>query len=227
MMNFNVRAKSVLLAFAMIASTSNNFCGEKATTNVLTPVGTYIATHKGAIVGISAITTLVILYDWLKTQQRVHYNYDNWMEDIKNLLKSYNVFDPESRAVIKHFIKKYLVGAELKLDEVTTRTKEADGTVVTLRRKKLTQRPSGFMGLLDAYVFQQAQKITDVMPAMVGLCALIICPQLIASKALKDVLPKEETPKGASLTVTFPGITPEALQGLLQAMPQSNNTTES
>ena len=202
MMNFNVRAKSVLLAFAMIASTSNNFCGEKATTNVLTPVGTYIATHKGAIVGISAITTLVILYDWLKTQQRVHYNYDNWMEDIKNLLKSYNVFDPESRAVIKHFIKKYLVGAELKLDEVTIRTKEADGTVSTLKRKKLTQRPSGFMGLLDAYVFQQAKKITDVIPAMAGLCVLIMNPELIWGNALNKAMSSGTSSSSSSSSET-------------------------
>lgn len=186
MMNFNIRAKSAMLAIAVAASINSSFCAEKTSANVFKAINNYITDNKRSVVGIGTVTLLVILYDWLKTQQRVHYSYDNWMEDIKDLLKAYNILDPESRAVIKHFIKKYLVGAELKIDEVTIRTKEADGTVSTLRRKKLTQRPSGFMGLLDAYVFQQAKKITDVMPAMAVLYAAIVKSDLVWDKAYTE-----------------------------------------
>ncbi len=189
MMNFNTRAKLAILAFASVASTSNVLCGEKASMNVFKTINNCIVDHKRTVAAISTITALVVLYDWLKTQQRVHYSYDNWMEDIKDLLKAYNILDPESRAVIKHFIKKYLVGAELKIDEVTIRTKEADGTVSTLKRKKLTQRPSGLMGLLDAYVFQQAKKITDVVPAMAALYVLIMKPELVWGEAVTKALP--------------------------------------
>jgi len=184
MMNFNTRTKSVVLALAIAASTSNSFCIKAP--NFFESVGSYAVTNKKTIALCGVVSFLAFLKICLETQQRVQYTYDDVTGDIKEFCGAYNIFDAESRATIKHFFKKYLVGAKIKIDEVTIRTKEEDGSVIALKRNKLTQIPSGFMGLLDAYLFETAKKVTDVVPAMVALYILIKTPE----EALKIAVDK-------------------------------------
>jgi hypothetical protein len=109
----------------------------------------------------------------IMTRSRIEYNYANWREEVTALLNSYNIFDAQSRATIMSFIDKYWAGAEVKLDDTTLRTKNDDGSVFTVKGKKLTQKPAGFMGLFDAYVLQQLQKVTAFVPG-IAACYLLI-----------------------------------------------------
>jgi hypothetical protein len=180
MIHFNMRAKSALLAFAIATATSNSFCSQSSALPISSQITSFIMDNKTAIL-LSTIVGLWVTGEiFLNTDRRVTYNYDNCIDDFKELFSAYNVFDAKSRAIIKHFIKKYFIGAKVRLDTMTKRTKEADGSVVTVECKKLTQKPSGFIGLLDAYVFSQAKPITEFMTPAVTLYILITDPRLAA-----------------------------------------------
>lgn len=188
MIGVNMRAKSILLAFAIGISTNSSFCGEAGLSNPFAAVTSCIGEHKTAIILSAFIGSVVAGLMCLNTEPRIHYNYDNWTEDFKKLFGAYNIFDAESRAVIKHFIKKYFVGAKIKLDDMMIRTKEEDGSVVTIKRKKLTQKPSGFIGLLDAYCLSQMQSVTEFITPAATLYVLLTDPRLAGSTAVNKFL---------------------------------------
>src|SRR6266446_6095120 len=130
MTNFTMRAKSALLAGAMIVSTSSS-CFELS--NPLAGITNNPAALSAAVVVLAALKVR------LDTKPRGTYDYTNWQADIIDLLNAYNIFDAESRATIKNFVDKYFVGVKFKLDDQMIRVKEEDGTVVTTKRKKVTQ----------------------------------------------------------------------------------------
>ena len=175
MSNLNLRTKAALLAFGIAASSSNVFCSQ-ASTSAFASINNFLGENKKALV-LSTLAGLLVAGEiCLITDQRVTYNYDNWTEDVKDLLSAYNVFNEESRATIKRFIKKYFVGARVRLDDLTIRTKEENGSVSTIKRKKLTQKPSGVIGLLDAYVFTQMKPISEMILPTVTLYLLVKNP---------------------------------------------------
>lgn len=169
MMHFNTRAKSAILATAMIISSSTS-CIEFS--NPFAGIGSYVGVNKTTALSV-AVLTLLALKVRLDTKPRGTYSYDNWSQDIIDLLSSYNIFDAESRATIMHCVDKYLVGSKFKKDEYTIRTKEEDGSVVAVKRNKVTQKPSGFMGCLDAYVLQQLKINTELITPAVMVYLLV------------------------------------------------------
>lgn len=172
MVSLNIRIKSAVLACAMVAS-SSSFGSQVITTsasNLASQAVACICNNKMASFVVFAMVAGKIR---IMTRSRVEYDYANWREDVTALLNSYNIFDAQSRATIMNFIDKYWAGAEVKLDDATTRTKNDDGSVFTLKGKKLTQKPSGFMGLVDAYILQQLKKVTDFVPG-IAACYLLI-----------------------------------------------------
>jgi hypothetical protein len=183
MSNLSVRAKAALLAFSIAASTSNVVCSE---TSFLTCIKTSVLNNKTSIAAMGIAGILIALKIRLDTRPRGHYDYKDISGDIKELLASYNIFDAQSRANIMHFVDKYLVGMKLKLDDMTIRTKEDDGSVITLKRKKLTQRPSGFMGLFDSYVLQQMETNNKLLPAAAAFYVMLTNPQFAWAKAYTE-----------------------------------------
>lgn len=183
-MSFTMRVKFALLACAMIVSTGSS-CSEAS--NTVAKVGASICAHNKFLSSFAMGLALFAYID-LKTQGRKSYVYGNFQEDLTNLLNAYNIFDAESRATIKQFYKKYFIGAELKLDDQMIRVKEEDGTVVTTKRKKITQIPSGVVGLIDAYVLQQMKNIADLLPAAAAFYLLTRTPQGSWSQAQEKVL---------------------------------------
>jgi hypothetical protein len=173
MMSFNVHAKSAVLAFAMVASSSIS-CVEFS--NPFAGLASSIAANQKAV----AISTIACFLGALKvrldTKPRCHYTFENWQQDITGLLNSYNIFDTASRTTIMNFIDKYFVGAKFKREDTTTRTKNDDGSVLTVAGKKVVQKPSGAMGLVDAYVLMQMKGLTDLIPAAAGLYVFIADP---------------------------------------------------
>jgi len=176
MMSLNIRVQSAVLACAMAVS-STSFCADSAASNATTSL------TQGAVACISNNKVLSIVVGLvvmakvrLMTKKRTEYTMENFEQDVKNIFTSYNIFDAEVRARIMDFIDKYLVGVEFKLEDTTTRTKNEDGSVFTIKGKKLTQKPFGVMGLFDAYVLAQAKKIIEYIPALAGFYLLINNP---------------------------------------------------
>ncbi|HEX4069280.1 MAG TPA: hypothetical protein VHX42_04225 [Candidatus Babeliales bacterium] len=184
MTSFNARTKSIVLACAMIVS-AQSACIELS--NPLTEIGSFFTAHQAALLPIGVGIGLALKVR-LDTKPRGTYSYDNLQEDVMNLLNSYNIFDANSRATIFNFIDKYFVGAKLRLDDSTIRVKEDDGSVVTTKRKKLTQKPSGMMGLIDAYGFQQLEANNKLLVEIVGMYILLNTPDQIWNKLFEKVV---------------------------------------
>ncbi|HLJ30879.1 MAG TPA: hypothetical protein VKU36_00445, partial [Candidatus Babeliales bacterium] len=106
MSNLSVRAKAALLAFSIAASTSNVVCSQPSST-MISQMGNFITDNKAALALSTIVAALVAGEICLITDPRITYNYDNWTEDVKEFLGAYNLFDAQSRAAVKHFIKKY------------------------------------------------------------------------------------------------------------------------
>ncbi len=184
MITLTARTKSVALAFAMVVSSSNvscfNFLNPFATDSSVCPINKHTLLVAAVALGLAAKVRL-------DTKPRGTYDYSNMQDDIIALLNSYNIFDADSRATILSFIDKYFVGAKFKLDEQTVRTKEDDGSVVTLKRNKVAQKPSGAMGLFDAYVLQQLETNNKLLPEAAAIFILLVTPKEAWKKALSKV----------------------------------------
>lgn len=186
MISLTTRTKSVALAFAMIISSSNiscfSFLNPFAGANAHCPVNKETLLVGTVLAGLVAKVRL-------DTKPRGTYNYDNIQDDVLGLLNSYNIFDAEARATILKFVDKYFVGAKFKLDEQTIRTKEDDGSVVTIKRNKVSQKPSGVMGLLDAYVLQQLKTNSELLPVAAAMYVFATMPKEVWMNALVKALP--------------------------------------
>ncbi|HLJ31977.1 MAG TPA: hypothetical protein VKU36_06060, partial [Candidatus Babeliales bacterium] len=112
---------------------------------------------------------------------------------------------------------KYFVGARVRLDDQTIRTKEENGTVTTIKRKKLSQKPSGLIGLLDAYILTQLKPITDFVTPAATFYVLIVNPYLLANKEMKNYK-GDDKGKDAPKPVTIEEVK-QVLQMLQQVVP--------
>ncbi len=184
MINLTTRTKSVALAFAMVVSSSNVSCF-----SFLNVFGNSASCpfNKTTLL-VAAVAVGLIAKVRLDTKPRGTYSYDNWQDDIIALLNSYNIFDAASRATIIKFFDKYFVGYKFKMDELTTRTKEDDGSVITIKRNKVAQKPSGAMGLFDAYVFQQLKTNSELLPVAAAMYLFATTPQEVWTSALTKAL---------------------------------------
>ena len=182
MIHFNTRTKSAILACTMIVS-AHSSCMELS--------NPFAGMFNNPAVLSATVATLLALKVRLDTKPRGVYNYDNWQDDIIDLLCSYNIFSGASRATILNFIDKYFVGSKFKLDDQTIRIKEEDGSVVTTKRKKVTQKPSGLMGLFDAYVLQQLEADNKLLPALAAMYLLINHPKVTWEKDLKGIMKED------------------------------------
>lgn len=176
MMSFSMRVKSAALAITMVAS-SSTICSEAVVSNAGAGVVSSLVDSMIHNKVVSAVVFAMIIGQIrIMTNRRVTYDYTNWREDVIALLNSYNIFNAKSRATILAFADKYWAGAIVKIEDTTTRTKLDDGSVFTIKGKKLTQVPCGVMGLIDAYVLQQAKKLTDYIVPLAGIYVFIYDP---------------------------------------------------
>jgi len=187
MVHFNARTKSALLACTMIVS-ANSSCIELS--NPVPTIVSSVTANKAALLS-TVVVILLALKVRLDTKPRGVYSYDNVQDDILDLLSSWNIFSAASRATIFNFIDKYFVGSKFKLDEITIRTKEEDGSVMTTKRNKVSQKPSGLMGLFDAYVLQQLEADNKILPALAAMYLVITNPELSWTKDLKGILKED------------------------------------
>jgi hypothetical protein len=147
MMSLNTRFKSAMLVVMMLTASQ---VSAMSISNMFTPKK------------VAALAFIVGLVRLRSKGSNFDYKMSDWSNDVKSLLEDYNIFDIELYHNILNFIDKYVIGRQLSIIDATYRSKNEDGTVITLKRKKCDVKPFGLMGLFDAYVIIQLEKIGEI-----------------------------------------------------------------
>jgi len=179
MISLKTQLQSALLASMMLVS-ANTF----GSIDLGHTVASCVSHNKMASVVVALLVAAKIR---LMTKPRANHSMKDFKEDVKTLLTSLNILDPKVRAHIIDFVDKYVVGVEYKIEETSTKTKNEDGSVFTIKGSKLTQKPFGIVGLLDAYVLAQVKKITDYIPTVAAFYLLINDPYKSFGAATKKI----------------------------------------
>jgi len=190
-MSLNTRLKSALLAVTMVTTvpaTTTVRAGEAAP--VTNTILTLVSQHK-AVISVFALVWGVFEVR-LRTRPKADFKMEDLRADFKEVLDS-SIFDSKLYKQLLFMFDKYVIGLPLKLENLTTRRKEADDSVTTLSSKKLVQKPFGFYGLFDAYALMHMKKFTDYVPVIAGTYVLLNNPLAIFGAALTKANPQETT----------------------------------
>lgn len=182
MVSSNMGLKSVVLALVMIIAvpTPSQASEAQTTTNA---VVSFISQHKIAVV---AIFGGFVIHTRLKTKARDSYKLEDLQEDFKELLHSFNIFEGKLYKQLLYMFDKYMIGLPIKLEDATTRkAKNENDEVVTVKSKKLTQKPFGAYGLFEAYVLLQMKPFMEYVPVIAGFYVLLSNPELSFENAVK------------------------------------------
>ncbi len=90
------------------------------------------------------------------------YKMSDWAEDLREIMEDYNIFDRELYGKLLALFDKYVVGRQVSILDVSYRSKNEDGTIITLKDKKLKCKPFGLMGYFEAYVIRSLSKLGDI-----------------------------------------------------------------
>jgi hypothetical protein len=170
MMSSNISIKSALLALTMVvaAPTAN---AQQAPKSPVSHAVTFTCNHPLAV-SMFALTWGVF-ESRLRTRPKTDFKLEDLRQDFKDVLNSLNIFDSALYKQLLYMFDKYIIGLPIKIEETTTRTKSDDGSVVTIKGKKLVQKPFGLYGYFDAYALMHMKKFIDYVPVIVG-CYLLI-----------------------------------------------------
>jgi hypothetical protein len=181
MISLNMRCKSVVLVLVM--ALSGSICvANPIYSNPFPQVASFVYDHKRAIT--ATVIAGVLAKIRLKVKgTKYDYKLEDWREDVKKLLHSYNIFDIETYKTIVHMIDKWLVGRAFKIEITTTRVKNENGEVVTTHGKKIVSKPFGGMGLFSALVLDQMKELNDYIPMIAAFAILLTDPVYAVEKA--------------------------------------------
>ncbi|HLC07009.1 MAG TPA: hypothetical protein VJJ26_02360 [Candidatus Babeliales bacterium] len=180
MMNSNIRVKSALLALTMIMAVPTPSRAEVPAASEVNSV--VVFAQNNPLLVTALVGFIYVVKTRLKTKPRQDYKLDQWRDDLKKLLNSFNIFDTKLYAQLVYIFDKYVVGAEFKREETTTRTKNEDGSVFTVKGTKVVQKPFGVYGYVDAYVVKQMKDTVDLLPVAAAFYILLNNPD----KSLKS-----------------------------------------
>lgn len=167
--------KSVVLAVAMASS---GFCGANMPAS-------FVPT-KAQMVFATTLAVLALKVD-LDTQKSCNdYKLSDWYDDAQSFLGSYNLLDAESRKTVRHLLYKWVRGSKLKLKDITVRVNKDDGSIETLKDKKLVCKPFGLMGCFDAFVLSQLKSMQDLLAPSVFMYLLLMDPNGLVAKAMTN-----------------------------------------
>ncbi len=182
-MNSKKSLKTVLLSLAVIAAVpTKTTCAE--TGNPLQAAITCARNHPVALS--ATILGLYVMHRRLVTKPtaKVPYSMEDLREDFKEFLSSLNIFDAKMYKQLLHMFDKYIIGLQVKIEETTTRTKNEDGSVFSLKGKKLIQKPFGAYGLFHAYVLTDMDKFLAYIPTLATMYLLLNNPEKSIDNAL-------------------------------------------
>ena len=185
-MSLNTRLKSALLAVTMVTTvpaTTTVRAGEAAPVAAAPVANAFLTFASEYKVAISAFVFVWgVLEVRLRTRGKADFKMEDLRADFKEVLDS-SIFDSKLYKQLLFIFDKYVIGLPLKLENLTTRRKEADDSVTTLSSKKLVQKPFGFYGLFDAYALMHMKKFIDYAPVIAGTYVFVVNPALILDKA--------------------------------------------
>ena len=175
MISLNMRGKATLLALTMLIA------APARSENLLDPVVSYVSNNK-------ALSTALVCFFYgvhtrMVTKTGADYQLDQWKDDLKNLLASFNIFDANFYKQLVHLFDKYLIGLEFKKKESTKRIKNDDGTVDTIKGDKVTQKPFGVYGYFNAYCMKPMKPFAEAVVAIVALTKLLDTPATAFKKS--------------------------------------------
>jgi|SRR5581483_11609688 len=147
MMSLNTRFKAAMLAVVMLTASH---------------VGTVSAswfTPKKVAAGI-----FVAMWVRLRTKGSTNWDYkmSDWKADLKALMEEHNIFDVELYKQLVALFDKYVIGRQVSIIDTVRREKNEDGSITSYKRKKCDAKPFGVIGLIDAYVIMQLEKIGEI-----------------------------------------------------------------
>lgn len=161
MVSLNNRLRSVVLALTLLVTGQVSASWSMADVTAAMPtMPTMPITAKGA-----AFVFACVCYIRLYTKpscETLGYQSADFHDDVKSVMSSLNIFDAELYAKVIQMFDKWIIGRKLTLVDSTTRTREEDGKVVAIKDKKLKCTAFGALGLFDAYVLQQIDKLSTV-----------------------------------------------------------------
>ena len=159
MISLNSRFRSVVLALTLlVAGQVSAFAWP--TMPAMPTMPTMPISAKGAAF-IFACVCYVRLYT-KPSCDTLGYKSEDFEDDVKNVMSSLNIFDAELYANVIKMFDKWMIGRKLTILDFTTRTREENGKVVAVKDKKLKCTAFGALGLFDAYVLQQIDKLHTV-----------------------------------------------------------------
>ncbi len=192
MMNFNVRCKSIALVtmitisncFVLVGTQTVVDKSKQEVAKVLPSVARCIPGSRAAVI----VTAITVIAMWIRLNTKgssFNYKLKDWRSDFDLFLKSFNIFDAESRATLLMLFDKWIIGRQLSIIDVSYESEDDNGTVTILKDKKLKAKPFGLMGFIDAYALIQFKKINEFAKEINGVITLINNPMAALTKDAK------------------------------------------
>lgn len=174
MVAVSTRLKSVLLGLSIIIAMPVTSKAEMTIIPTDSAITSFAQQHKIFLLSL-LVALLFYAESDLRTKGKADYSWSQFPDDLRDLLDS-NFLSLEPFNKFKKMFKKYFVGLPVKLDDMTTRTKEENGSIITLKSKKLVQKPFGVYGNFDAYILMHLKKFTDYIPVIATAYLLVNNP---------------------------------------------------
>lgn len=175
MVKLNMGLKSALLSLAVISAmpvaTTRT---QEAPAAVSNAIMAFVKDHKVVFVGAAA---WFIIDTRLRTRSREAFSMDDLKQDFADLLSSLNIFDTKLYKQLVFLFDKYVIGLPIKLEDATKRhPKDENGIVSTVKTKKMSQKPFGVYGLVDAYVLSKVKAFSENIPVIAGFYVMLKDP---------------------------------------------------
>lgn len=143
MISFNSRCRAALLALTLLTTGQGFAFSFSDISSPITP---------------KQFGLLVVGWTWIQVRAastKNDYKLSDWKDDLEKFMKEFNVFE---------VYKKWIVGRRLSVEDKKILVRGEDGSCCEqLSDKYVKSTPFGAMGLFDAYIVQNIEKIAKIL----------------------------------------------------------------
>lgn len=180
MMKLNIGLKSALVALIIgvaVPTATTRTAAAPAAAAASNALLNFVCKHKAKFV-IAAIIYAIDTRLNTRAKPEVEFSIDDLRGDFQELLNNLNIFDTKLYKQLMFLFDKYVIGLKVKIEEASKKyPADEKGVSLTLKTKKLTQKPFGIYGLFDAYLTTPAKKFTtETLVALAGLYIFLTDP---------------------------------------------------
>jgi len=155
MLSFTNKARSAFLAMGIIVTGQASVIAMPAfLSNLSVPAMPAWMPSKEKV----AIVAFVACFIRLRTKSKQDYKMSEWKEDLKDLMESLNIFDSALYIKLVKLFDKWGIGRKFALLDIKRRNDKGE----VEKDKKVDTKPFGVLGHVDAYFFQQLEKLIDL-----------------------------------------------------------------